>query len=110
MKIRFMKKQVFRYQKLVSELELNIKNGTYRMGEKLPSIRKLHKKMNVSISTVYKAYIELETMGLVDARPKSGYFVFNNPVMQVPEMVKTKPRVREINFSSIGIHFGLIYH
>ncbi len=98
-----MEKQLFRYQKLISELELNINNGTYRAGEKLPSIRALHKKMNVSISTVYKAYIELETMGLVDARPKSGYFVHTKQAMKLPEMVKTKPVVREINFSSIVI-------
>ena len=98
-----MEKLMFRYQKIIWELETNIKNGTYRAGEKLPSIRSLHKKMNVSSSTVYKAYIELETMGLVDARPKSGYFVNVKPVMQLPEMVKNEPVITEINFSSMVI-------
>ncbi|MCK5096839.1 MAG: GntR family transcriptional regulator, partial [Desulfobacteraceae bacterium] len=98
-----MEKQMFRYQKLISELESKIQNQTYRVGEKLPSIRSLHKKMNLSISTVYKAYIELENMGLVEARPKSGYFVSAKPAMELPEMVKNKPVIREINFSSIAI-------
>ena len=30
--------------------------------------------MNLSISTIYKAFIQLEAMGLVEARPKSGYY------------------------------------
>ena len=98
-----MEKQIFVYQKLISELELKIENGTYRIGEKLPSIRSLHRKMNVSISTVYKAYVELESMGLVEARPKSGYFINSKPVMELPEMVKNEPVIREINFSSIVI-------
>ncbi|MCK5312001.1 MAG: PLP-dependent aminotransferase family protein, partial [Desulfobacteraceae bacterium] len=69
----------------------------------LPSIRSLHKRTNLSISTVYKAYVELESMGLIEARPKSGYFVYTKPKMKLPEMIKAEPVIREINFSSIVI-------
>ena len=71
-------KKVFRYRHLAEEIERKIMNGTYHPGERLPSIRKLRRQSNLSISTVYHAYMELESMGLVEARPKSGYFV--NPV------------------------------
>ncbi len=98
-----MEKQAFVYQKLISELELKIKNRTYKTGEKLPSIRSLHRKMNVSISSVYKAYVELESMGLVEARPKSGYFINDKPSMELPEIVKNESVIREVNFSSIVI-------
>ena len=65
----------FRYMELADSLESRIRQGSYRSGEKLPSIRQLHGHTGLSISTVYQAFIELETRGLVQARPKSGYFV-----------------------------------
>lgn len=66
---------MFRYRQLADEIGNGIHNGTYRPGEKLPSVRRLHKKLNLSISTVYQAYVELESTGLIEARPKSGYYV-----------------------------------
>ncbi len=66
---------MFRYRQLADEIESKIHSGTYHAGEKLPSVRVLHRKMNLSISTVYQAYMELETTGLIEARPKSGYYV-----------------------------------
>ncbi|MBW1995980.1 MAG: GntR family transcriptional regulator, partial [Deltaproteobacteria bacterium] len=96
-------KQGFRYKELAGEIERKILDGTYRPGEKLLSIRKLHKQSNLSISTVYKAYVELETMGLVEARPKSGYFV--NPValqqLKVPVHKKQPPIPQKVSLSSM---------
>ncbi|MEZ4528420.1 MAG: PLP-dependent aminotransferase family protein [Desulfobacterales bacterium] len=66
---------MFRYKQLAEEIESKIHSGTYQAGEKLPSVRDLHKKLNLSISTVYQAYMELETTGIIEARPKSGYYV-----------------------------------
>ncbi len=65
----------FLYTNLARELGEKIKNNTFKTGEKLPSIRSLHQKLSLSISTVYKAYIELEKQGLIEAKPKSGYYV-----------------------------------
>jgi len=98
-----MEKEVYRYQKLMSDLEMKIKNGVFRSGDKMPSIRSLHRKMKLSISTVYKSYIELETMGLIEAKPKSGYFVKPKTIPAIPEMIHNKPVVREISFSSMVV-------
>ena len=68
-------KEGFRYIRLADELENNIMAGVYRAGEKLPSIRRLHRRTGFSITTVYQAFIELEKRGLVAPRQKSGYFV-----------------------------------
>lgn len=68
-------RDAFRYRKLAGEIERRIHDGIYQPGEKLPSIRRLHQQTNLSISTVYQAYVELENTGVVEARPKSGYFV-----------------------------------
>ncbi|MGE5256511.1 MAG: PLP-dependent aminotransferase family protein [Hyphomicrobiales bacterium] len=66
---------VFRYRQLAGEIEKRILDGTYQPGEKLPSIRRLHRQSNLSISTVFQAYMELESTGLVEARDRSGYYV-----------------------------------
>lgn len=67
-------------------------NGTYKVGDRLPSIRKLHHKFALSISTVYRAYAELEAMGLVEARPKSGYYVSSAILNQFqPPAFRKKP-------------------
>ncbi|MDM8539163.1 PLP-dependent aminotransferase family protein, partial [Desulfobacterales bacterium HSG17] len=68
-------KHAFMYKQLADEIELKIHKGIYQPGEKLPSIRQFHRKFHLSISTVYQAYMELETTGLIEARPKSGYYV-----------------------------------
>jgi DNA-binding transcriptional MocR family regulator len=68
-------RDAFRYRKLAGEIESRITGGIYQPGEKLPSIRRLHQQTNLSISTVYQAYVELENSGVVEARPKSGYYV-----------------------------------
>ncbi len=65
----------FRYKQLSGELEARISDGTYGPGEKLPSIRQLHRKLNLSMTTVHQAFLDLEAAGLVEARPKSGYYV-----------------------------------
>lgn len=65
----------FRYVALADEIQDNILAGVFTPGEKLPSLRKLHHTLGLSISTVHQAYIELEKRGRVEAREKSGFFV-----------------------------------
>lgn len=93
----------FRYRHLADEIENKILNGIYKPGERLPSIRKLHKQSNLSISTIYHAYMELETMGLVEARPKSGYFV--KPValgkLKIPEFLKMSHPPTKVRLSAM---------
>ncbi len=68
-------KKQFLYQKLAARIADQIQEGIYEPGQKLPSISKLTQTLNKSVSTVYRAYVELEFLGLVEARPKSGYYV-----------------------------------
>ncbi len=65
----------FRYVGLADEIERKIENGGLQAGEKLPSLRDLHTNTGLSLSTVYNAYIELEKRGMVEARPKSGFYI-----------------------------------
>jgi DNA-binding transcriptional MocR family regulator len=64
-----------RYQALAGEIETAIRRGVLRAGDRLPSVRQASLSHRVSPSTVFQAYYSLEARGLVDARPRSGYFV-----------------------------------
>ncbi len=95
--------KAFRYKKLAEEIASKISNGTYRPGEKLPSIRKLHRDSKLSISTVYQAYAELEKTGLIEARPKSGYYV--SPVslesLKAPRHPRGSSRPTRVNLDAM---------
>jgi len=65
----------FLYLQLADELERKIKAGDFTIGSKLPSVRMLHRKLGLSITTVYEALIELERRNFVEAQPRSGFFV-----------------------------------
>ncbi len=64
-----------RYTSLADTLGTRIEGGFYRPGDRLPSVRALSAEHGVSISTVQQAYHVLESKGLAEPRPKSGYFV-----------------------------------
>ena len=72
----------FRYVALADEIQDSIMAGRYRPGEKLPSLRKLHTRLGLSVTTVHQAYIELEKRGRVEAREKSGFYV--KPMLKSP--------------------------
>ncbi len=65
----------YRYENVAGRIEGLIKKGTYRTGERIPSVRSLSRQMKVSISTVMKAYFQLENQGIIEARPQSGFYV-----------------------------------
>ncbi|MET1254084.1 PLP-dependent aminotransferase family protein [Aliikangiella maris] len=67
--------QQFLYQQVIELIEAMQSAGSLRAGDKLPSLRKLSQQLDVSIPTIKQAYIELERLGRVEARPKSGYFI-----------------------------------
>ena len=63
------------YEQLAAELGDAIERGALRAGGKLPSVRRLAEDRALSVATVVQAYSVLEGTGLIEARPKSGYFV-----------------------------------
>lgn len=63
------------YEKVANEIARLIEQGTFRAGDRVPSIRQLSKKFAVSINTIMQAYTMLEDKRLIEARPQSGYYV-----------------------------------
>ncbi|MEH6578281.1 MAG: PLP-dependent aminotransferase family protein [Amphritea sp.] len=65
----------FLYEQLEQQLHQQIESGQLAHGSRLPSVRVLCAEHQLSKSTVLTAYARLEAAGLIEARPKSGYFV-----------------------------------
>lgn len=63
------------YQSLADEFSGLIGGGAMRPGDRLPSVRRLSVQKNLSVSTVVQALRTLESQGLIEARPQSGYYV-----------------------------------
>ena len=94
----------FRYARLADDLEVKIREGVYRSGEKLPSLRKLHGQTGLSITTVYQAYIELEKRGVVVPRQKSGYYVkpMLDRILPPPEAPKLRPVPKRVTTNTLA--------
>jgi DNA-binding transcriptional MocR family regulator len=63
------------YERVADALVAQIKAGTYRPGDRIPSVRKLRDQHQVSLTTVLEALRVLQDRGLVQARPQSGHYV-----------------------------------
>ncbi|MBK9351519.1 MAG: PLP-dependent aminotransferase family protein [Sulfuritalea sp.] len=74
------------YENLANEFATLIGSGQLRPGDRLPSVRHLARQRALSISTVVQALRTLESRGMVEARPQSGYYVRRRSP-RVPESV-----------------------
>ena len=82
------------YERVSGEIVALIEGGTFRAGERLPSIRQLSSKLNVSINTVMQAYSVLEDRRVIQARPQSGFYVC--------------PRAPEITAEPLGCRHSIL--
>jgi DNA-binding transcriptional MocR family regulator len=75
------------YQRIAHQIELAIASGALGAGARLPSVRQLSQQHGVSIATALQALRHLEDRGVVQARPKSGYFVMPRvPALPEPQV------------------------
>src|SRR5580693_6907404 len=64
-----------KYQEIADELATLIGKQVLRVGDRVPSVRGAKRKHHVNPATVIRAYRDLEARGLLESRPRSGYFV-----------------------------------
>jgi GntR family transcriptional regulator len=62
------------FKQIVDGISMAIATGALAPGDKLPSVRALGIQLNINPNTVAKAYTELTSQGLVDARQGLGLF------------------------------------
>jgi len=73
------------YRRLANLIEGLILERSLRPGDRVPSVRKFSSQQRVSIPTVMQAYVTLESRGLIEARPKSGFYVRARLADSIPE-------------------------
>jgi DNA-binding transcriptional MocR family regulator len=86
----------FRYQVLAERFAATLKAGTLKAGDALPSVRQLSRQEKVSPSTVIEAYGRLEAMGLIAAKPKSGFYVLSQSRSKLQEPLVSAPKASPI--------------
>ena len=91
------------YKQVALRISELVEHGTLRPGERVPSVRRCSEQQNVSIATVMQAYRLLESRGIIEARPQSGYYVRTQrwtPPPE-PEMSKPAPRAVQVRVSDL---------
>jgi len=91
------------YVQVAEGLEKMISEDVLKIGDKLPSVRVLSDEYGISMGTAFQAYYHLEGKGLIESRPKSGYYVrFNQrrfrelPKMVQPDILSHEVSVKEM--------------
>ena len=81
---------------MAKQLAGQIEQGIYLPGDRLPGVRRLARQFETSISTIVQAQRLLEDNGLIEARPRSGYYV-RVPFWPRPESPGiSRPTVRPV--------------
>ena len=80
-----------KYEQLAQDIEGLIAAGTLRPGDRLPSVRATVASRGVSPATVFEAYYLLERRGVVEARPRAGYFVNPRPTARAEPGLAVPP-------------------
>jgi len=66
------------YLQLVEQINLRVINGTYKPGDKVPSVREIAMEAGVNPNTVQRAFLELERSGILSTQRTLGRFVTDN--------------------------------
>jgi DNA-binding transcriptional MocR family regulator len=91
------------YLRVADGIEKMIWGDILKIGDKLPSVRMLSEEYGISMGTAFQAYYHLEGKGLVEARPKSGYYVrFNFRRMPgLPRMAEPNAAASEVSVAEM---------
>ena len=96
-------KEDHKYLQIAEGIEKMIHEEVLRIGERLPSVRLLSEEKGISMGTAFQAYYHLEGKGLIESRPKSGYYVrFNNKRFRdMPTMAPVEPEIQEVSMEEM---------
>src|SRR5579862_8817465 len=91
------------YLNMANKLAAMIEDKVYKPGDKLPSLRRLHKENGISIGTVLQAFNHLVDKGLITSREKSGYFVSHafKRRLPPPQTIPVSPSERTVRIDRL---------
>ncbi len=77
------KQDSFLYEQVATDLADLIRLGTFRAGERIPSVRQMSRQRKISITTVLQAYMLLENQGFNRDTPAIGILCEIKPATAV---------------------------
>jgi len=99
----------YRYRALAAKLAEDLRAGRYVPASRLPSVRDLCMEHGASLATVTHALHDLEDAGLIEARPRRGFFAsartqlaLAQPSVSSIELAGRRKRVMELAASREG--------
>ncbi|MEL3906027.1 MAG: GntR family transcriptional regulator [Treponema sp.] len=66
------------YVQIIEKIKQDVLTGVLAQGEKLPSIQEMAVQMDVNQNTMFRAYKECETLGLLETKRGIGSFVVDD--------------------------------
>jgi len=97
-----------RYRELAGELAALIRDGSLRAGDRVPSVRTLRRERGLSPATVMRAFEVLDADGLIETRPRSGYYVSTRAHQPAREPQRSKPSTRATHIDVDELVFGIL--
>lgn len=96
------------FEKIARSIAGHIEAGTLGPGDRVPSVRRSSAQHGVSPSTIVQAYLALENEGLIEARPKSGFFVRPHVIEHLPLPRSSRPRQTATRIESSDLRSRLL--
>lgn len=100
------------YQRLAAHYSTAIVLGTLKAGERMPSVRELMARHDISLSTALQVLRYLEEQGSLEARPRVGYFVramgTGLPLTSEPDLSQPVQPNPYAHFVGINEHISLL--
>jgi DNA-binding transcriptional MocR family regulator len=92
------------YARIARHYRGAIQSGALAPGAAMPSVRALTRLHQVSLSTALQACRSLEDEGLLEARPRSGYFVLTPRRALIPPVGEPDPKHALDPAQYVGVH------
>jgi DNA-binding transcriptional MocR family regulator len=96
------------YERIARTLKALIERGVLRPGDRVPSLRDTREQSGASLGTIMRAYAQLEDSGLIEARPKSGYYVRARPSRPSEEPAMSRPPTASTEVNVAGLVFDVL--
>ncbi len=97
------------YEYVAQEILDRIHQGVYNSGERLPGVRRLREQFGVSVSTILEACRILEDRRIIEAYPRSGFFVRSGVSANSEEPEISEPPAEPISVTGKSLALRLIH-
>jgi GntR family transcriptional regulator len=95
------------YQQIVGQVRNAVASGAARVGDSLPSVRKLAADLRINPNTIARAYQELEREGITRAVPGGGTYIADvEPgILKSEKIRRLRPLVRQLAVECVQLRF-----